>query len=503
MNIARGFILVFWLLMTGWLIRFEAFPHRFARVDAGYRSLLKDGTLILDNWMRLEFQGNPVGYSHTWLDSDVKSAETAYTLRNQTQLALNLLGRDHQIMVTMSATLDPDYRLREFSSVLMADVYMTRVEGAAVAPGTFRIRMRTAHSDTTFMLNVPEDVVLYTPMSAMALAQLAPGESLRLRVLDPMTLTVADLTAEALRWETPPQSGAERKTILLKFVYNGLETLAWIDDLGRVVRQETPFGWNLVACAPEDALVSRAGVGRIFDPARVMAVPCRGCEPAERLRSARELKIRLNGPVAALAGLEGARQIVEERDDRGAVLKLLRAVAPDMPLAMGGHSENMRPFLEPSPALQSGHPDILRQAAAIVPQGVNAWEAAQLIGAWVFRNISKQTAVSLPSALDVLRERAGDCNEHTYLFVALARAAGIPARIHVGLVYADPDGPPGAFYYHAWPAVHLGAWVEMDPTLGQTLADATHISLLTGELADQMQLLGLMGRLDVEVLGAF
>ena len=101
----------------------------------------------------------------------------------------------------------------------------------------------------------------------------------------------------------------------------------------------------------------------------------------------------------------------------------------------------------------------------------------------------------------MLRQREGDCNEHTYLFVALARAAGLPARIHVGLVYSGMDGQPGVFYYHAWPSVYVGEWVEMDPTLGQPTVDATHLSLVTGELADQLKLLGLFGRARVDIVG--
>ena len=50
----------------------------------------------------------------------------------------------------------------------------------------------------------------------------------------------------------------------------------------------------------------------------------------------------------------------------------------------------------------------------------------------------------------MLRTKVGDCNEHTALYVAMARALGIPARIAVGLVYIH-----GAFYYHAWPEVYL------------------------------------------------
>ena len=77
------------------------------------------------------------------------------------------------------------------------------------------------------------------------------------------------------------------------------------------------------------------------------------------------------------------------------------------------------------------------------------------------------------SSLTALESLSGDCTEHTVLFIALARAAGIPARICSGIAFAQQD----AFYYHFWAEVYVGRWVQMDPTWGQTIADANHIQL--------------------------
>ena len=73
---------------------------------------------------------------------------------------------------------------------------------------------------------------------------------------------------------------------------------------------------------------------------------------------------------------------------------------------------------------------------------------------------------SLPNAVEVFRNRVGDCNEFTVLYVALARALGLPARAIAGLVYLD-----GHFYYHAWPEVYAGRWIMVDPVFGQVPAD--------------------------------
>ena len=109
--------------------------------------------------------------------------------------------------------------------------------------------------------------------------------------------------------------------------------------------------------------------------------------------------------------------------------------------------------------------------------------------------LEKSITFSVPNAVQVLETLQGDCNEHTVLYVAMARALGLPARTAVGLVYVN-----GAFFYHAWPEVWLDEWVAVDPTFGQYPADASHIRFVTGGLAQQVEIIRLIGNLDIEVL---
>ena len=95
----------------------------------------------------------------------------------------------------------------------------------------------------------------------------------------------------------------------------------------------------------------------------------------------------------------------------------------------------------------------------------------------------------------MLASRRGDCNEHTQLYMALARSVGIPARSAAGLAYVR-----GKFYYHAWPEVYLGRWVAVDPTFGEFPADAAHIRFVNGGLARQAELLRLIGNLKIDVV---
>jgi transglutaminase-like putative cysteine protease len=120
---------------------------------------------------------------------------------------------------------------------------------------------------------------------------------------------------------------------------------------------------------------------------------------------------------------------------------------------------------------------------------------AERINTWVHDSVTNRITFGVPSALQVLESRVGDCNEHTQLFVALARAVGLPARIAAGLAYVD-----GKFYYHAWPEVLLADWVAVDPTFGQFPADAAHLRFVVGGLTHQVELLRLMGNLKIDVL---
>jgi transglutaminase-like putative cysteine protease len=110
--------------------------------------------------------------------------------------------------------------------------------------------------------------------------------------------------------------------------------------------------------------------------------------------------------------------------------------------------------------------------------------------------VEKRPILSIPSSLEVLHSRVGDCNEHTALFAGLARAAGLPTKMVAGLVYVK-----GNFYYHAWPEIYVGRWVTIDPTLNQFPADATHVRLIEGGLDRQAELARVIGKVNLEILG--
>jgi transglutaminase-like putative cysteine protease len=265
-------------------------------------------------------------------------------------------------------------------------------------------------------------------------------------------------------------------------------------DTGEVVREESPMGLISVRETAERA-TSMAVSGEIRnDLLETSAVVPTTDQRIDDPRDVLRLRLRVGGADLSGADLQGAGQsvsgdIVEISDAR-----MLRATATEAGLAR---------YLQAEPFIESDDPGIRAEAdraLAKVGEHAPARQRAEALTRYVNALLDKKPTVSLPSAREVLRTRIGDCNEHTALYVAMARAAGIPARIAVGLTFTR-----GAFYYHAWPEVYLnegtgGLWMPVDPTLNQFPADATHLRLARGGLAEQAKILPLVGRLQITIL---
>jgi transglutaminase-like putative cysteine protease len=176
-------------------------------------------------------------------------------------------------------------------------------------------------------------------------------------------------------------------------------------------------------------------------------------------------------------------------------------VADRRDLQPGPRPGGLDGFLLPETLIESDAPEIAAEAAKAGANAATPRLRAERLVRHVHALVEKRPTISLPSALEVLKTRIGDCNEHTALYVAMARAAGLPARIDVGLVQLR-----GAFYYHAWPEVWIeespgrGLWLPVDPTLNQFPADVTHVRLARGGLDRQTAIMGLIGRARLDVL---
>jgi hypothetical protein len=198
--------------------------------------------------------------------------------------------------------------------------------------------------------------------------------------------------------------------------------------------------------------------------------------------------------------IDDARQKWTKHADGGHVVaSKLPAFEPKQAATLPVDAAKFADALAPGLFVQSDDERVVTLAKEIVGDERNAFQAARKINRWLYEHIRKVGTAALSNAVETLESRQGDCTEHTVLFVALARAAGIPAREVAGVTAIE--GGEG-LYYHAWPEVWVGRWLAMDPTLGEDVADATHIKFAEGGADQLFRIVALFGRIQAKVLPA-
>ncbi len=489
-----------WLGLFGWLVRYEAYPEFFTHKLDGYKSIISKDVLLIDSWMRILVDDSPVGYSYTKMEVEKSDPVNHYKIENALNFSINIAGFDQHIRITTTSVLNNIYQLQKFYFHIKSTGYSLKIDGKKIKGEIFEITTSTANTNQTREIKIPEDVVIYSPMTEMAMKNLNPGQKLTILTFDPVTMSKANILFTGMRKEKITIGNREYDTTLISINMKGAVSKLWIDSLtGQAVRQSTPFGWVMEKSTSRQALQSVEKSDNKSDILDILAILPEGL-PVDP--DADKIRLKLEGVDLRKVNFESDRQEILVSNDTVTELVIINGRKKELLHGEKLSDDDFKKALAATASVQSDHPKIIKAAEKIVRNldgdfSKDSYDKAkaEAIFKWVHENVKKEMTISLPSALDVLHTMRGDCNEHTYLFTALARAVKIPTRIITGLVFSKDR-----FYYHAWPAVYLnGTWREMDPTWGQIYVDTTHIAIVNGEIGNQFQLLSLMGQLRIEI----
>ena len=503
-RVARGISLLVgaaWILTMGVLLNrayVQARGFNLATDLAGYGSAAE--------WRGVYYRGEKIGFTVSQTNPGPDGVE----VREDARLRMSLLGATTAATIRTSAQLDRAFALRSFEFSLDPGTGPVQVAGR-VSGKHVSLTIKTPSGTQAEERDLPDVPVLSLNLPRRLAAQgFKPGTAQQVVVFDPATLasetvTIAVGKREIVNVYAPAivTVGSQRvgshtsrpiPAFKVEMSFAGLRTSAWVTDTGEVVREESPLGYLTVRESPEDAQRLAIGgriQGDLLESAAVQ--PRRSTKNRiDDPRDVRRIRIRIDGADLQSPEMRGAGQSVD-----GDVLQIvdarsLRAEPADPDVAR---------YLRPEPFIESDDPAIRAEAEAAVAGVTDPRGRAERLVRRVNGMLDKKPTVSLPSAREVLRTKVGDCNEHTALYVAMARAVGIPARIAVGLAYSR-----GAFYYHAWPEVYIdegrgrGLWLPVDPTFNQFPADATHVRMTRGGLDRQAAILPLVGHINMNII---
>lgn len=440
-----------------------------------------------ERWLGIFLADQHVGWA---VSREAATADGGRVFQQQSSLTINAMGAVQEVVTAGSAVVGADGVLRRFDFVITSP--MTVFARGELQERRLRVELTQAGQTQAIELPVKEPPVLSLTLPTRLRGRpLVPGEQFELSYFDPITLANERAT---LRVEAPEVLPNGEPAFWIRTTYGSMETLRLVDQNGETLREEAVgggLGLRSQRMTREEALAVQSG--NPPDLVALAAAPLTGS--LGDARSTRTVTLRIGGIPAERFAHDPPLQVVD--GDTVRVSVPLLAELPDLPVSGEG------PDTEPTFTLPATHPDIVKRAREVVGDAPNRREAVRRINQFVYDYLEKAPVVGVPNGLEVLYQGKGDCNEHTALFVSLARAVGIPARIAAGLVYSTRLGQ--AFYYHAWPEVELGGptgWVPVDPTFGQFPADASHLKILNGDLDRQLEIMGVMGKVRLEVVEA-
>ncbi len=488
-------ILIVWIGVMGVLV------HRSYAQGAGNLAtdLARYGSSA--QWRGVYYRGEKLGFTVSQtvpVKAQDGREEAGFELQEDGQLQMSLLGAHTFTRLRTTARVNRSFELQSFEFTLDPGT------GPIAVTGEVHDRVLTISIASGERTRTETRTLAERPMLSLNLVRRLADQGLKAgarhqwSVFDPATLRNAPVTVHVGEREVVRGAAAPIPAFRVEMAFTGLKTTAWITDTGEIIREESPLGFISVRETPEQAqaLAVSGGMRRdLLEAAAVVPTIEARTPPLPPIgdpRNVRRLRMRIEGADLSSPDLQGVGQRIS-----GGIVEIVDAET----IAAGPAEDDLSRYLAPEALIESDDPDI-RAATEEAVRGVSGPRArAEALTRYVNATVQKKPTVSLPSAREVLRTKIGDCNEHTALFVAMSRAAGLPSRIAVGVAYVR-----GAFYYHAWAEIYIdegakrGYWLPVDPTFNQFPADATHLRLARGGLDKQAAIIPLIGNVKMTIV---
>jgi hypothetical protein len=427
-----------------------------------------------DEWQAVFMKGKRIGYVHTKMQREG-----------------DFVVSDVSMKMTMR-------RLGSETTVRMGSKYRERLDGTPDAfvtemrTGAMKVRTEGTTQDgklhlVTMVGNMRQErTVEWDPSAKFPYAldrelrslKLEPGEELTAQVFSPeiSTSEPVEMTMKVIGPDEVDVLGVKHEAVKVETRISKMPSLvqhSWLDAQGNVLATEVAQlgGVRAVRCTKAYALAEAEAV----DLSDLMLIT--PDVPLEDVGKLTRLVVKLSTvdgtPFSVELPSEGHQRVVA-RDETSVTLEISDALIKT-------EEKDLGPFLSASTMVNGDDEQIIAAAEEAVGDETDPWRKAQALRRAVYELVKEKSFdVAMASATEVIRNKEGDCTEHAVLLAAMARAAGIPSRAAIGLMYVH-----GWFGYHMWTQVYVdGAWRDVDAVLDGRDFDPAHIRLATSPMSD-------------------
>jgi len=436
-----------------------------------------EGKKEKESFMGVYVKGEKIGYVET---KEIPKID-GYEINQRMVIEVIMLGEKKVVSAQTIVNTDKDFRLRNFDFILNSPDQKISLKGERI--GT---KLKIYYKDREEEIELGETAFLPVTLEAfLKEKEIKKGEKISFKMFDPSVKQVADAILFYKGEEKIDYKNKKIKASLYEYEFAGITQRIYIKD-GEIIKEELPFDMVLLKEDKREAIkISEKPIDLLFK----YAVKPTG----KKINlNAKRILYTISNINPEILDLEFGNQKLMEKGNDYAIVEVKK---PEIEFVKEINlSEDLKKYLGSSLFVQPDNKEI-RDSAKKWAKGEDFTQKSKILLYKVYNYLSKEPSVTIPSAIEVLNSKKGDCNEHSILYASLLRSIEIPCEIVVGLIYQE-----GFFWYHAWNVVYLNKWIFVDPTYSEFPASPLHIMLKIGEIEKQAEIAPIVGKIKIEVL---
>lgn len=438
-----------------------------------------------ETWQVMYLSGQRVGYGRVLIREVTRGRDTIFVTESEEHMSIRRFGQTLNMQSRSRYEETSDGKLLSYSFELknppaQSSKSVGRVEGRdLVIESTVggRTQTRKIAWDQSIKSPAWQDRI-------MRESPLKPGETRSIRTFMPEFSKIVDvkMTADDHR-VVKLHDGTEKSLLKVRVtqsVLPGIGMRVYLDKDGEALRTEADLLGMVTYSVPQEVALEEIA-GAELDVAVQTLI--RLDDPPIGLHDRSKAVYRINTPGRKPSEFipKGGTQNVKSIDNETAEISV---VSRRPPKNIQPSRAEQRDYLEDTNFLQVNDARVREHARKAAAGSLDPGTIAVRMEQYVFKELKKKNfSTALASAAEVAKSLEGDCTEHACLLAAMLRAQKIPARVAVGLVYAERLG---AFGGHMWTEAWLdGQWIPLDATLGKGGIGVGHIKLADSSLADE------------------
>ncbi len=440
-----------------------------------------------ESWDAVYIAGAKSGYIHTFLEPLKDQGRDLVRVRVDMVLSVKRLEDKFTMKMQYGTIETPEGSVLRLDTRTRAAQQEIRAHGDVVDDKMTLVLDGGGQAEKLTIPWGPDVRGPYAVEQSLSREPMKVGQTRTLKMFIPELNKICDVTLTARTMEEVTLGGNEKRMLLKveqKTTLEGklrpeFDMVCWVDAGGQVIKSvsEVMGGIVFYRTTMEAAVAEgKAQLDQILTS--IIKVTHKITKPETR----RSVSYRITLKDDALAELipNDRRQTLRVGTDRTTGTLQVNTAGPDV--GLGGPEAVDSEFLRPNAVVTSEDSKVIELAAKAIGNETDPWQRAVRIEKWVAQNLKdKNFKTGFAPASEVARNLSGDCTEHSVLTAAMCRAVGVPARVVIGLVYADHLG---GFGYHMWNEVYVSRrWVAIDASFDQTSVDAVHIKLSDTSLA--------------------